>query len=87
MKHVDVLYYRDNYLKEVEKHLMDRKNEIPHFTSHNLHEAIMEEMNRADEETWEIEIPDDMDKAVHEAEVRIIETLKHNVDMGIGKSF
>jgi hypothetical protein len=47
----------------------------------------MTEMNRADEETWEVEVPDDIDEALKEAEKRMLETMKHNIDLGTGKSF
>jgi hypothetical protein len=66
---------------------MSKRDKIEHFTTHNLHEAIMTELNRADEDTWEVEVPDDMEQALTEAEKRIIDTMKHNIDLGVGKSF
>jgi len=87
MARLDVQAYRDMYLKEVEKHLMDMKGKIPNFTTENLHRALMEEMNRADEETWEVEIPDDRSMAIKEAETRAIEFMKTHKDMSRTKTF
>lgn len=84
---VDISEYREKYLKEVEEHIMAKKENIPHYTSQNLHSALLTEMNRADEETWEIEVPDDKQQAITEAADRVIETMKKNVDLGVGKSF
>ncbi len=87
MLKLDVMEYRDKYLKEVETHLIARKDQIPHFTTENLHEAVMTELNRADEDTWEIEVPDDHNQAVHEAEERITDYIKEHVELGIGRSY
>jgi hypothetical protein len=84
MAKLNVETYRTQYLRTVEEHLMARKDQIEHFTSQNLHEALMTELNRADPETWLIEIPDDRDEAICAAEERIIETMKHNIDLGVG---
>jgi hypothetical protein len=87
MARIDVEEYRQNYLKAVEERIVAKKESVPHYSSQNLHEAIMTEINRADAETWEVEVPDDKEKALKEAEQRIIETMKKNVDLGTGKSW
>jgi hypothetical protein len=87
MAKLDVQEYRDKYLKVVEERLMAKKDSIPHFTTHNLHEALMTELNRADEDTWEVEVPDDREKALKEAEERMVETMKKNIDLGTGQTF
>lgn len=87
MARMDVNEYRNTYLREVEERILAKKDQVPHYSSQNLHEAIMTEMNRADEETWQIEVPDDKEQALKEAEDRIIESMKQNVDLGTGKSF
>jgi len=87
MAKLDVQQYRQEYLKVVEERLVAKKDKIPHFTTRNLHDALMTELNRADEDTWEVEIPDNKEQALKEAEARVIETMKKNVDLGTGKSF
>jgi hypothetical protein len=87
MARIDVEEYRKNYLKVVEERIIAKKESVPHYSSQNLHEAIMTELNRADENTWELEVPDDKEKALKEAEQRIVETMKKNVDLGTGKSW
>ena len=87
MARLDVQAYRDMYLKEVEEHLMDKKDSITNFTTENLHMALMSEMNRADDETWEVEIPDDRSMAINEAETRAIEFMKTHKDMSKTKTF
>lgn len=87
MAKLDVEEYRKSYLRIVEERLMKRKDSIPHFTTHGLHEALMAELNRADEETWLIDVPDDREKALKEAEERMIESMKKNIDLGTGKSY
>jgi hypothetical protein len=87
MARIDVDEYREKYLKLVEERIMAKKESVPHYTSHNLHEALMTELNRADEDTWEVEVPEDKEQALKEAEERIVETMKKNVDLGTGKSF
>jgi hypothetical protein len=87
MARLDVNEYREKYLRLVEERMMSHKDDIPHFTTQNLHEAIMSEMNRADEDTWEVEVPDDFEQALKEAEGRMIELMKKNIDLGTGKSF
>jgi hypothetical protein len=84
---VDVNEYRERYLKKVEERIMARKDQIPHFTTQGLHAAIMSEMNRADTETWEVEVPDNLEQAIKEAEERVIEGIKKNVDLGVGASW
>lgn len=84
---IDVTVYRERYLKEVEERIMAKKERVPNFTTQNLHEAIMSELNRADETTWEVEIPDDRERALNEAEKRIIEHMRENVDLGVGMSY
>ena len=84
---VDVTEYRDRYLKVVEEHVIANKAQVPNYSSQGLHAAILSEMNRADSETWLVDVPDDKDKAIKEAESRVVDHMKHNVDLGVGKSF
>ncbi|MDA8157096.1 MAG: hypothetical protein M0Z52_11720 [Actinomycetota bacterium] len=84
---IDVEEYREKYLKKVEERLMAKKDSIPNFTTQNLHEAVMTEMNRADKDTWQVEIPDDHEQAMKEAENRILEFIMENVDLGVGQSW
>ncbi|MDA8169403.1 MAG: hypothetical protein M0Z59_06860 [Nitrospiraceae bacterium] len=84
---IDVNDYRQNYLREVEERITAKKGSIPQFSSQGLHEAIMTELNRANEETWLIEIPDNREQALKEAEDRILESMKENVDLGVGQSW
>lgn len=87
MSRLDVEEYRKNYLKMVEERIVAKKDAVPNYSSKNLHDAIMTELNRADEDTWEVEVPDDKEQALKEAEDRIIETMKNNVDLGVGNSW
>jgi hypothetical protein len=87
MGRIDVEEYRRMYLKEVQDRIMAKKDSVPNFTTKLLNDAILAEMNRADEETWEVEVPDDREQALKEAEDRIIEIMKHHKDLGVGKSF
>ena len=84
---IDVNEYRQKYLKEVEDRILAKKDTIAHFTSQNLHEAIMTELNRADEETWLVEVPDDKQQALKEAEERVLRSMSENVDLGVGRSW
>lgn len=84
---VDVTDYKSKYLKVVEERILAKKDSIPNFTTENLHRAIMTELNRADGETWEVDVPDDKEHALKEAENRIVETMKKSVDLGVGMSF
>ncbi len=84
---IDVNEYRQKYLKEVEERIAAKKDSIQHFTTQNLHDAVMTELNRADDETWLVEIPDDKEQAVKEAEARMIHSIEQNVDLGVGKSW
>lgn len=84
MARLDVNEYRNMYLKEVEERIMSHKDDVPHFSTENLHKAIMTEMNRADEDTWEVEIPDNKEQALKEAEERIIDTIKKSTDLTEG---
>lgn len=87
MAKLDIQAYRDMYLKEVEEHLMEHHENIPNFTTENLHMAIMTEMNRADDETWEVEVPDDKGQAIKEAEERAIEFMQTHKDLSKTKTF
>jgi hypothetical protein len=87
MGKLDIDEYRKMYLNVVEERLVSKKDNLPNFTTENLHRAIMTEMNRADEDTWEVEVPDDKEKALQEAEERCIQFLKTHKDMGVGKTF
>jgi hypothetical protein len=40
MARLDVQEYREKYLKLVEERLMAKKDQVPHFTTQNLHEAL-----------------------------------------------
>jgi hypothetical protein len=79
--------YRERYLRKVEDHLMSIKDQIPHFTTRLLNDAIRQEMNRADEDTWEVDVPDSEEQAIKEAEERILKIMKENFDLGVGKTF
>lgn len=77
---IDMHEYMDNYLKEIEMCITDKKDEIPHFNPKYLRQAVMNEMNLADEETGTIEIPDDREEALKQAEERILEFIKSSFD-------
>mgnify|MGYP003525385991 CR=1 FL=1 len=85
--HIQVNEYKEKYLREVESRIIAKKDKTPHFTMNALNEAMLTEMNRADEETWEIEVPDNREQALREAEARMIETMKKNVDLGVGAAW
>ena len=87
MAKLDVEKYREMYLKEVEKRIMAHKDKVPHFSMQLLSDAIREEMNRADADTWQIDVPDDREKAMAEAEKRVLNIMAVNKDVGLGKSF
>lgn len=85
MKTIDVDTYKEQYLKEVEKRIIAKKDSIQGFTFKNLTTAMMNELNRADSETWEVDVPDDREQALKEAEERMIASMKENMDLGIGQ--
>ena len=87
MARLDIDEYRKMYLSVVEEHLMAKKDEIPNFSTENLHRAIMTEMNRADEDTWEIEANDDKDKEISEVESRCMKFFESHMDYGTGSTF
>ncbi len=87
MARLDVDEYRKMYLSVVEEHLMAKKGQIPHFTTENLHRAIMTEMNRADEDTWEIEVDDDKEKEMQAVEARVVKFFEDHSDYGTGSTF
>lgn len=87
MARLDVDEYRKIYLKKVEESIMSHKDDVPNFTTQLLHDAIMAELNRADEETWEVEVSDDREKALMEIESRILDTMKTCRDLGTGQSW
>lgn len=87
MAKLDVQAYKDMYLKEVEERIVSHKDDVLHFTSENLHRALMAEMNRADEDTWEVEVPDDKEQALKEAEERVIETMSKSKDLTEGMHY
>lgn len=88
MARIDVEEYRRMYLKEVQDRIIAKKDTVPNYTSKLLNDAILEEINKmADSETWEVEVPDNKEQAIKEAEQRIMETMKQNKDLGVGKSF
>ncbi|MDA8088881.1 MAG: hypothetical protein M0Z61_01475 [Nitrospiraceae bacterium] len=84
---IDVNEYRENYLRAVEERVMAKKDSIPHFSTQGLHDAIMTELNRADEETWKVEVPEDKQQALKEAEERVINWMKENQALGVGPSW
>jgi hypothetical protein len=79
--------YKEKYLRDVEARIMAKKESIPHFTMNALNTAMLSEMNRADEETWEVEVPEDREQALREAESRMIEHIKKHVDLGVGAEY
>jgi len=88
MARIDVETYRQMYLKEVQGRMTEHKDSVPNFTSKLLNDALLEEINmRADPETWEVEVPDDKEQALREAEKRITNIMQHNKDLGVGKSY
>lgn len=88
MARIDVEEYRTMYLKEVQERIIAKKDTVPHYSSKLLNEALLEEVNqRADSETWEVEVPDDKEQALKEAEERIIKIMEENKDLGVGKSW
>ena len=84
---IDVNEYRQKYLKEVEDRIVAKKDSVSNFTTQGLHAAIMTELNRADEETWLVEVPDDKEKALKEAEDRILRSMEENIDLGVGNTW
>ncbi len=88
MARIDVDEYRNVYLKEVQERIIAKKDSVPHYSSKLLNEAMLEDVNnRADEETWQVDVPDDKEQALKEAEQRIIDIMKHNKDLGVGKTW
>jgi len=87
MARIDVEEYREGYLREVEARILAKKDTIPHFTHKALNDAMLTELNRADEETWQIEVPDDREQALREAEARMIAHMQKNVDLGVGSAY
>ncbi len=84
MARLDMHEYRENYLMRIQEHLLNHHENIPHFTRQLLYDAIRQELNRADPETWLIDLPDDYDEALCEAEKRIIDTISKSHDYGPG---
>ncbi|MDA8388885.1 MAG: hypothetical protein M0Z58_09535 [Nitrospiraceae bacterium] len=84
---IDVNEYRQKYLKQVEERIMAKKDTIPNFTTQGLHAAIMTELNQADDETWLVEVPDDKEKALKQAEDRILHSMEENIDLGVGNTW
>ncbi len=87
MARLDIDEYRKLYLSVVQERLMAKKDQIANFTTENLHRAIMSEMNRADDETWEIEINDDKEKEIEGVEERVLKFFETHMDYGTGKTF
>ena len=75
---IDVYEYKDKYLEEVVKRIVDRKEEIPYFDSKLLHQAVINEMAAADAETGTIEISDNKEVALKQAESRLLEFMEKN---------
>ncbi len=87
MAKLDIDEYRKIYLSVVHENLMAKKDQIPNFSTENLHRAIMTEMNRADEDTWEIEVDDDKDKELSAVEARCLKFFETHMDYGTGNTF
>ena len=68
---IDIYEYMDNYLKVIEDRIIAKKEEISNFSAKLIHQAVMNEMKSADEETGKIEIPDNKEDALKQAEERI----------------
>ena len=87
MARLDMEVYRSKYLRVVEEHLLKNHDEVPNFTPGLLSDAIREELNLcADPETWSVDVNDDFDKAICDAEERIIGIMTENRDLGTGKA-
>jgi hypothetical protein len=87
MARLDMEEYRSKYLRVIEDHLLNDHSAVPNFTTSLLSDAIREELNmRADPETWSIEVDDDFDKAICDAEERIIGIMVESKDLGMGKT-
>ena len=78
---IDIYEYMDNYLKVIEERIIAKKEEIPNFSAKLIHQAVMNEMKSAEEETGKIEIPDNKEDALKQAEERILKFLKDNIDI------
>jgi hypothetical protein len=87
MARLDMEEYRNRYLRVVEEHLLKEHSEVPNFTPRLLSDAVREELNmRADPETWSVEVDDDFDRAICDAEERIIGFMVENRDLGMGRA-
>jgi len=75
---IDVYEYKDKYLEEIEKRIIDRKEEIPYFNLGLLRQAVINEMAAADEETETIEISDNKEEVLKQAETRLLEFMEKN---------
>ena len=75
---IDIYEYLENYLSIIEKRILNSKNKSQNINSALLHQAVMTQMERADEETEKIEIPDNKEDALNQAEERILNYLKEN---------
>jgi hypothetical protein len=87
MARLDIEEYRKKYLRVLEEKLLNHHDGIAHFTPQLLSDAIREELNRADIETWKIDVADDFDQALCEAEERIIGTIESSEDLGYGRGW
>ncbi|MGD8351467.1 MAG: hypothetical protein PVG55_00575 [Nitrospirota bacterium] len=88
MARIDVEQYRQMYLKEVQDRIIAKKDQISNYSSKLLNDALLEEINmKADPETWEVEVPDDKEAALGDAEKRVLDIMQHNKDLGVGKSW
>ncbi|MEJ2313921.1 MAG: hypothetical protein P8Y85_03920 [Nitrospirota bacterium] len=88
MARIDVEEYRRMYLKEVQDRIMEKKDQIPNYSSKLLNDALLEVINmKADPDTWEVEVPDDKEMALKDAETKILDIMGHNKDLGTGKSW
>jgi len=84
MARLDIEEYRKKYLRVLEEKLLSHHEGIDHFTPQLLSDAIREELNRVDIDSWEIEVSDDFDQALCEAEERIVHTIESSHDLGYG---
>jgi hypothetical protein len=84
MARLDIEEYRRKYLGVIEEKLLSQHEGIEHFSPQLLSDAIRAELNRVNPETWKIDVSDDFDQAVCEAEERIINTIEGSEDLGYG---
>jgi hypothetical protein len=75
---IDIYDYLDNYLKIIENRILNGETKSLKFNPTLLRQAVMKEMEQADEETGKIELPDNTEDIFSQAEERILEYIKEN---------